>query len=439
MGRVSKPRARAQRAPGGERREAMTTDGSAHDGPRSPRDDADHAAFHEAFDALEPETLWRSERIKWRLFDDDVLPAWVADMDYPVAPAIRSALTDLVFRSDLGYHRVPLSKRLRAALVSRMAERFAWSIEPRRVAPLVNVIQGLDASVITHSRRGEGVLVQTPIYPPFRAAVSGSGRRLDECALVAGPTRYEIDFDELRAAIRPDTRVFLFCNPHNPTGRVFERTELQKIAELALEHDLILVSDEVHADLVHAPHQHVPMASLGAEIAERTITLTSATKAFNLAGVPCAFAIFGGDRVQQPFRELPPHLIGHCGILDDAATYAAWTEGQSWLDAVIAYLQRNRDTLVDTLARDLPDVRVRAPEATYLAWLDCRGLGLEDPHAFFLQRGRVALSNGRDFGDPGAGFVRLNFATSTAILHQVLGRMTAAVGERARPANSPTR
>jgi cystathionine beta-lyase len=379
------------------------------------------------FDSLEADDLWRSERIKWQLYGDAALPAWVADMDYPVAPQIQQALVDLVGRSDLGYHHVPLSPRLREALVSRMDARFDWQIEPRRVAPLVNVVQGLDAAVLLHSRPGEGVVVQTPIYPPFLKAVEKSGRRLVENRLLQGSERYEIDFEQLRVDIDPETRVFLLCNPHNPTGRVFERAELDTLAELALEHDLIVVSDEIHADLTYPGHRHIPFASLGPEIAERTLTLTSATKAFNLAGLPCAFAIFGGYRVQRPFRELPPHLLGHCGILEDAATYTAWTQGQEWQESVLAYLLANRDALLDCLNRELPEIRVLRPEATYLAWLDCRELGLDDPQRFFLEHARVALSSGRDFGGPGEGFVRLNFATSASILSQILERMTEAV------------
>jgi cystathionine beta-lyase len=382
------------------------------------------------FDSLRAEDLWRSDRIKWRLYGDQVLPAWVADMDYPVAPPIQRALTELLERSDLGYHHVPLSPRLREALVARMHERFDWQVEPERVVPLVNALQGLDASVLLHSRKGEGVIVQTPIYPPFLAAVGRSGRRLVENVLLAGPERYEIEFDRLRADIDSDTRVFLLCNPHNPTGRVFELDELRAVAELALEHDLIVVSDEIHADLVYPGHKHIPFASLGPEVADRTITLTSATKAFNLAGLPCAFAVFGGDRAQQPFAELPPHLLGHCGILDDAATHAAWTQGQAWLDAVLGYLLENRDTMLDYIRREIPGIRVLRPEATYLAWLDCRGLEVGDPYRFFLEHARVAFNRGTDFGTPGEGFVRLNFATSAAILGRILERMAEAVKKK---------
>jgi cystathionine beta-lyase len=394
------------------------------------KDETEAGAIRRAIDSLSAAELHGSSRIKWRLFGEDVLPAWVADMDFPVAPPVHRAIRDLVGRHDLGYHHVPLSPRLRGALVARMAARYSWQVEPHRIVPLVNVVQGLDASVLLHSRPDDGVIVQVPIYPPFLAAVLASGRRLVESPLVRGEDRFEIDFDRLRASIDPRTRLLLLCNPHNPTGRVFERAELTALGQLALEHDLIVVSDEIHADLTFPEHRHLPFASLGPELSQRTITLTSATKAFNLAGLPCAFAIFGSDRVQQPFRDLPPHLIGHCGILEDAATCAAWTEGQPWLDEVMAYLLENRRLVLEFFARELPALQVLPPEATYLAWLDCRGLELPgDPFEFFLRRARVALSRGPDFGTGGEGCARLNFATSQAILLEILERMAVATRE----------
>ncbi len=389
--------------------------------------DAEARPIREVLDGLRVEDLRPSQRIKWRLFGDEVLPAWVADMDFPVAPAVQRAVQQIVDARDFGDHLVPLSPALRDALVARMQDRFSWEVDPASVLPLVNVVQGLDAAVLLYSQPGEGVIVQTPIYPPFLAAVEKSGRRLVENPLQRGRERFEIDFDRLRASIDAETRLLLLCNPHNPTGRVFERRELMALGELALEHDLTVVSDEIHADLTFPGHEHLPIATLGPELAQRTVTLTSATKAFNLAGLPCAFAIFGSDALAKPFRELPPHVLGHCGILDDAATRTAWTEGQPWLDEVMAYLTANRERVMGFLERELPEVRVFRPEATYLAWLDCRELGLpDDPFRFFLKRARVALSRGSDFGPPGESCVRLNFATSRTILGEILERMAEA-------------
>ncbi|MBW2394341.1 MAG: pyridoxal phosphate-dependent aminotransferase [Deltaproteobacteria bacterium] len=381
-----------------------------------------------AFDAVTAAELHQSSRIKWTLYGPDVLPAWVADMDFPVAPAIRQAVQALVERNDLGYHAVPLSPELRETFVSRMAERFSWQVDPRSVWPLVNVVQGLDASILLHTKPGQGVIVQTPIYPPFLAAVEHSERRLVENPLVRGASRFEIDFDQLEASIDDDTRLFMLCNPHNPTGRAFERSELLQLGEIVLRHDLIVVSDEIHGDLVYAGHEHVPFASLSPELAERTITLTAATKAFNIAGLPIAFAVFGSQELKQPFRKLPPHVLGHGGILDDAATLAAWTDGQAWLDAVLSYLAENRQRVIAFFSERFPGVRLLPPDATYLAWLDFQELDLPgNPREFFLERGRVALSPGSDFGSQGERCARLNFATSKNILEAILERMAKAL------------
>ena len=375
-------------------------------------------------DELSVEDLRESAGIKWRRYGRDVLPAWVAEMDFPVAQPIRDALTDLVSRSQLGYHNVPISNRLRRALIQRLLDHFGWTVDPQHVHPLVNVVQGLEAAVFSCTRPGDGVLVQTPIYPPFLRAVTSTGRRLDACPWTQGIDRYEIDFDALNRCIQPSTRLLLLCHPHNPTGRILDSSELETLAECALRNDWIVVSDEIHADLSLAPKSvHRPFASIDPEVAQRTITLTSATKTFNLAGLPCAFAILGGDVVAQRWRSLPPHLLGHSGILADAATFAAWTHGDTWLQTVLSLLQRNREELGRRIQNDLPGIEWHPPEATYLAWLDCRATGLADPARFFLEQARVALSDGQEFGPPGQGFVRLNFATSGAILEQILDRM----------------
>lgn len=387
----------------------------------------DHDAYLAAFDSVTAETMRHSSRIKWTLFGDDVLPCWVADMDLPVAAPIHRRVSELVARHDFGYHRLPMSRRLRSAFIDKMAA-FGLDVSPQQVYALVNVVQGLDLAITLFTEPGDGVLLITPIYGPFHEAVDGTGRRRVESALVRGEHRYEIDFDHLRSVVDSTTRLMLLCNPHNPTGRAFEREELEQLGRMALEHDMVIVSDEIHADLIYGDRVHIPIAALSPEIARRTITLTSATKAFNLAGLPCALAVLGSDVLKQRFRELPPHTVGHGGILGTEATVTAWTEGSVWLGALREYLDGNRRHLVQRIDSELPGVVVRAPEATYLAWLDCRSLGLEpDAHGFFLEQARVALSDGPDFASPGEGHVRLNFGTSRKILDPILDRMASAL------------
>jgi cystathionine beta-lyase len=262
------------------------------------------------------------------------------------------------------------------------------------------------------------------VYPWFLKSTEELGRRRIVNELVAGPHGYEIDFDDLRAKLDPCARILLLCNPQNPTGRVFTRAELERIAALAVERDLIVISDDVHHDLVYPGQRYTPIATLGPEIEARTITLTSASKAFNFAGLRCGVAVFGSEALQRRVEALPSHLRGGLGNFGLVASEIAWTSCQPWLDEVIAYLDGNRAFLARFVKERLPGVGHVSPEATYLGWLDCRALGLApDPYRYFLSRARVALSDGRRNGPGGEGFVRINFATSRAILTQILERM----------------
>ena len=215
--------------------------------------------------------------------------------------------------------------------------------------------------------------------------------------LVVDDSGYTIDFEALRACIDADTEALMFCNPQNPTGRVFRRQELEQLAALAIEADLVIISDEIHADLVFAPHQHVPLATLGPEVEARTVTLSSATKAFNIAGLRCSVAAFGSADLQERFGSLSRHILGGLGSLGTSAAELAWTRCQPWLDDVLHYISGNLDLLEQFLAAELPEVRYSRPEGTYLAWLDCRELGLpHEPYEFFLEEARVALESGRE-------------------------------------------
>jgi len=380
------------------------------------------------FDEISIEQLRARRGEKWTTYAADVLPAWVADMDFPLAQPLQAYLDEVRASNDLGYPVNPTPHALPRVFADRMQQRFGWSIDPRRVEVLSDVVQGIYIALWTLTGPGDGVVVQTPVYPPFMEAVAECGRVQVTNELVRGRERYAIDFDSLRAA-GPHTRALLLCNPQNPTGRVFTRAELERLAALALERDWLVISDEISCDLVYPPAVHVPFATLGPEIARRTLTLTSATKGFNIAGLRCAVAWFGSEEMQQRFNTLPRHVRGGLGSLGLHATEIAWTRCQPWLDAALEYLAGNRDRIADFVRQRLPGVGFLAPEATYLAWLDCRALDLaSDPQRFFLDKARVALSRGPNFGQGGVGFARLNFATSRAILSQILERMAAALG-----------
>ena len=379
-------------------------------------------------DAIDEATLRRRTGAKWSHYPPDILPAWVADMDYAVAEPIRAALAERVARSDLGYPQALERSGLRELFAERMAARFAWQVSPGEVLVLADVVQGLYLCLHTLSAPGDGAVIQTPIYPPFLHAAAETGRRAVLCPLRAGRENYEIDFEQLDAAIDAGTRVLMLCHPHNPSGRAYTHAELERLAELACRHDLVIVSDEIHADLMLDERRHVPIASLAPEVAARTVTLMSASKAFNIAGLCLAFAHFGSPALKQRFEAWPAHSRGSVNTLAIAATTAAWREAQAWQDAVIARLRENRDRVAAFARTQWPTVRHFPPAATYLAWFDLRPLALPDePYDFLLREAKVAVSPGRNFGIEGAGHVRLNFATTPALLDAILDRLQRAL------------
>ena len=382
----------------------------------------------EVFDV---DTLRARQGEKWRTYPADVLPAWVADMDIPVAEPIQRVLRAAVGTHDLGYPVNPRPRDLPKLFSERMRDRFAWEPDPARCEVLTDVVQGIYAALLSLSAPGDGICTLTPIYPPFLSAVEETGRRLVYSTLRQDARGFEVDFDELAARIDSGTRMLLLSHPHNPSGRAFSREELQRLADLALRHDLIVISDEIHADLVYPGHTHLPFASLGPEIEARTVTLNSATKAFNIAGLRCAVGAFGSRDLHERFLSIPRHLRGGVGSLGLSTTAAAWKHSQPWLDRTLVYLRENRDFLAERVARHLPGIVHFPPEATYLAWLDCRALELPGgPYAFFLENARVALSDGARFGPGGEGAVRVNFATPRPILTELLERMEKAVAAR---------
>ncbi len=375
-------------------------------------------------------TLRARRTNKWHKFPADVLPAWVADMDFGVAPSITAALTRLTQNQEYGY--AAREGVLAAAFARRMQRRFGWHTDPDNTVAIGDLVQASFSSVMAFSEPGEAVLLQLPSYPPFMRAIEDTGRRLIANPMRDDGTRWVLDLAAFEAAPDPGTRVLIFCHPQNPTGRAFSRAELEAVAAFAIRHDLIVVSDEIHADIVYPPNTHIPLASLNPDIAARTITITSATKSFNIPALRCAVMHFGAPALKERFfARIPARLLGSPGVTGVDATVAAWDDGQPWLDEILAHLQANRDWLAHTVAAELPGVTMRVPEATYLAWLDCRALELPCPAGqFFLDQARVGLNFGETFGADYAGFARLNFATPAAILREIVTRMEAAVRQR---------
>jgi len=375
-------------------------------------------------------TLRARRTNKWHKFPADVLPAWVADMDFGVAPSITAALTRLTENQEYGY--AARDGVLADAFVRRMERRFGWRTDPADTVAIGDLVQASFSSVMAFSEPGDAVLLQLPSYPPFMRAIEDTGRRLIPNSMRDNGTRWVLDLAAYDASPDPRTRMLIFCHPQNPTGRAFSRAELQAVADFAIRHDLVVVSDEIHADIVYPGNTHIPLASLHPEIAARTITITSATKSFNIPALRCAVMHFGAPALKERFASrISARLLGSPGVTGVDATVAAWDDGQPWLDEILAQLRANRDWLAATIAAELPGVTMRVPEATYLAWLDCRALKLPCcAGQFFLDHAKVGLNFGETFGAEYAGFARLNFATPAPILREIVNRMVEAVRRR---------
>lgn len=386
---------------------------------------------------LDLDTLRSRRNSKWTRYAPDVIPAWLAEMDFAPAPAIREAIGRLTRDEDYGYPRRNGDRAefaVARAFSERMLMRFGWEVDPTLVLPLADLVQGTFGCVIANSEPGDEVILQIPAYPPFREAITTTGRRLVSHQVRYDGSRIDMNVEHLHELVSDRTRIILLCNPQNPSGHVYTLAELETVARLAVERDLVVVADEIHSDLVYPGRTHIPIASLGPEIASRTVTLNSATKSFNIAGMRCGAIHFGSESLRRRFdSRIPARLLGVPSSFGVDATVAAWREGQPWLDEVLVHLREVRDRFAAVLEAQLPQLRFHAPEATYLGWIDCRGLKLDEPaFDFFHREARIAFSAGETF-DPGcADFVRINFATSHQIADEIVGRMARAIGERTR-------
>jgi cystathionine beta-lyase len=369
-----------------------------------------------------------SDSAKWCIYDPDVLPLWVADMDFPAPQAVIDALHARVDHGIFGYCRPPA--QLREVIRERLARSYDWEVREDQILFIPGVVCGFNVACRAVGEAGGEILVQPPIYPPMLTAPGNSGRQIKLVPLVEGEKRYEIDFEAFEQAITPQTSLFLLCNPHNPTGRVFERHELERLAEICLKHDVVICSDEIHGDLIFPGHQHIPIASLDPEVAAQTITLFAPSKTFNIPGLGCSVGVVQNPELLRAMNQAGAGLVPHVNALGYTAALAAYRDGQTWLDELLVYLEANLDYLMAFLNTYMPNIKCKRPEGTYLAWLDCRDAGIPgNPHQFFLEHARVALNDGERFGQEGTGFVRLNFGCPNAILSEALEKMQAAVEE----------
>jgi cysteine-S-conjugate beta-lyase len=367
-----------------------------------------------------------TDSIKWSLYPDDVIPLWVADMDFRSAEPILEALHHRADHAVFGYSRP--SPALFQTLQQRMRQRYGWDVAEPEIVYIPGVVSGLNIAFQAFAAPGEGIMTQSPVYFHFLRDPVQHGRILQDVTLVRKGDSYEIDFDLLEKSITAQTRVFALCNPHNPVGRVFTRSELEKIADICLKYGLIICSDEIHCDLIFPPCRHIPIATLSPEVEARTVTLMSPSKTYNIAGLDCGYAIIKNLRLRKQWRDFSSGIIPGVNIMGHTAAVAALKEGNEWLEQVLIYLQKNRDFLSESLRDRMPALRMCKVEATYLAWIDCSDAGIEgNPSEFFLKVARVALNDGLEFGKAGDNFVRLNFACPRERLREALSRMERAI------------
>ncbi|CAM3375100.1 PatB family C-S lyase [Deinococcus saxicola] len=382
------------------------------------------------YPTLSPAELRHADSLKWTLYGGDVIPMWIADMDFPVASAILSALRERLERG-LGYHQLMGDKVLDGLLRAKLDTHGLKDLPEGGIAMLPGVVPGIYATVAALTQPGEKVLTMTPVYHPFHLSITTQGREVSAVPLLDSQGGYQIDWEGMEAAAK-DAKLMLLCHPHNPTGRVWTHDELEKLRDLAVRHDLYVLSDELHADLRFTDGAFESFAAAG-RVQRSTITVTGPCKAFNTAGLGIGVMIGHDAELVKKVRAAAGGLMGHEGALSVTMWQAALRDGGPWLADTVAYLRANRDFLTDYLRQHLPAVKFHPVESTYLAWLDLR----DCPHAwdiqkFLLEEAKVALHDGptfapEEFKPQTQGFIRLNFATSREILTEALERMRKAL------------
>ena len=371
------------------------------------------------------DSLRQRRSYKWRSYPADVLPAFVAEMDFSLAGPVVRAVNAALAIGDSGYGHPGV---LGEAFGQFAADRLGWAADPARVFPIPDVMTGLAEVVQALTPPGSGVVVNPPVYPPFLFRFGFTGRPIVPAPLARDAAgRYDLDLAAVdRALGQPGVGTYLLCSPHNPTGSVWTRAQLHAVADLCQRHGVLLVVDEIHAPLVLAGAEYVPFLSIEHELTAHAFSFTSASKGWNIPGLKCGLAVAGSAAGGKLIARLEEALLpGHLGVL---ASVAAFTDGRPWLDAVRGQLDENRQQLGRLLADQLPQARYQPPQASFLAWIDCREMGLPaEPAEVFLDRGRVALSPGPDFGPEGRGYARLNMGTSPELLGEAVRRMATAV------------
>jgi cystathionine beta-lyase len=376
-----------------------------------------------------------TESLKWVyprkvLKVEDAIPMWVADMDFEAPPAVVEAIRRRAAHGVYGYPLIPPS--FWQAAIDWFGRRHGWDIRKNWMAKTPGIVPALNYCVRAFAKPGDGVIIQTPVYFPFYHAVENNGRHVLRNPLRFDGGRYTMDLGDLERKIDQGGRMLILCSPHNPVGRVWTRQELEGLGRIAVERDLLIVSDEIHADLIYSGHRHHVFAALSPELAERTVTCIAPSKTFNIPGLSTAAVISSNPKLLEAFKDETERAGFELGqVFGIVGFEAAYARGEDWLDELLPYLEANVDFLERFLEERLPGIRLVRPEGTYLALLDCRGLGLEPAalNDFFLKKARVYFSDGVMFGEEAAGFVRINFGCPRTLLADALERIERAVKE----------
>lgn len=379
--------------------------------------------------------------LKWDMLDsvfgeDDIIPLWVADMDFPVAEPVKQALKERVDHPFYGYTRPGAG--IVDAVVKRMKDKFNWNIEPEWVVFTPGVVPALHIAIRSLTHPGDEVLLQQPVYYPFFPAVTGSGCQIVNNGLKLVDGTYEIDFEDLEAKLVPGSglgsnpnriKTMIFCNPHNPVGRVWSKDEIAKIGKIAIDNGLVVISDEIHCEILFDNHQHVPFATISKEFEQNCIICMSPSKTFNLAGLDVSSIIIPNKKIREDFINTQSGMVPGPNLFGLTALEAAYRHGDEWLEQVMAYIKENLDFLIDYIENKIPGIEVIKPQGTYLIWLDCRKLGMDNQELknFMLKEAKVGLNDGFIFGKEGSGFVRMNIACPRTILKESLKRIDKAV------------
>ena len=370
-----------------------------------------------------------SDSVKWNFYDKDILPLWVADTDFLSPPTVIDALRERITHGIFGYSKP--SDSTKETIQRWFQNRHNWAIALEDIILIPGVVQGFNITAKAFSNPGDSVLIQTPAYHPFFHVAENSNLEQIATPLSQDPDgNYLINENHLTSTIQPQTRVFMLCNPQNPTGRVFSKSELQVVAKICIENNIIICSDEIHSDLVFPGNKHIPISTLSGNVSDITVTLISASKTFNIAGLKSSAVIITNQRLREQFASAATGFVGSVNLLGELALRTSFDLGEVWLEHLLIYLESNRKHLVEIVNADLPGIQILEPEGTYLGWLNCTDLNLEDPAKFFLERARVAVNSGTWFGEEYRQYIRLNFGCPQDRLLMGLERIKNALRQR---------